>query len=256
MTGAGAPEATATAGPDYLGRLVVGYVSEEPFSFVDESDRLTGFDVAVVEEFARRRGVKALAWEEVLWGEVEGVLSAGRVHMNVTGLAWNEARAAAGVPSAPLYTVVSMGFVPKGNPDRIRSIDDMAAKAYRVGAIPGGLEYRVLRERLGERAAGYPSERELWPALDRCEIGAAVFAEYAGRSYLARHPEASFEPAPGFEFPILPETMYFFRKGETRLKAAFDAHIREIKRDGTLAQILERFGYPVECIVPAAAPPP
>ena len=241
---------------DYRTRLVVGYVSEVPYSYVDEAGNLTGFDIAIVEEFAQRDGIAEVGWDEVLWGEVEQALGAGRFHMNVTGLAWNEARAAVGLPSEPLYTVTSMAFVPKGDPDRIRTIEDMAGKDFRVGAIPGGLEYAVLSERFGDRAVGYTSEEELWPALDRGDIRVGVFAEYAGRGYLARHPDANFEMADAFEFPILPPTMYFFGQDEAQLKTAFDAYIQDIKRDGTLARILTRFGYPADSIVPVGVTAP
>lgn len=240
---------------DWRERLLVGYVSEEPFSYRDREGRLTGFDVEILEAFRRHERIGALDWHEVLWGDLERHLGSGLLHLAVTGLAWNEARAAVGEPTEPLYTVTSMAFVPKGNPERILSVDDMVGRPYRAGAIPGGLEYRVLAERLGARAVGYPDEDALWSALDRGDIAVGVFAEHAGLSYLKHHPEARFERADGFVFPILPKTMYFAAKGEAGLKSALDAFIRAIKRDGTLEDILVRFDYPVDSIVAAGASP-
>ena len=233
--------------------LSVAYVTEYPFSYVDEAGRLTGFDVAIMDEIAARMDGRALAWTEIRWHEVVPMLTARRFDVIVTGLAWHADRMAAGLPSEPLYCVRSMGFVPKGNPDRVHSVDDMLGGDYPVGSIVGSLELKTLKRVLGPRATDFAEEPEMWRALDTGAIRAVVFAEAAGLGHLAKHRGARFEAAAPFDFPVLPETGYFFTKDDTALKAAIDGNIRAIKEEGLLARILDRFGYPSELALPPGA---
>jgi cystine transport system substrate-binding protein len=236
---------------DWRKKLSVAWVTEEPWSYKDKDGTLTGFDVAIVKECAKRLGVSDISWNEIQWKDIVAGLRDRRFHMFVTGLGYREERAAVGIPSEPLYLIASTGFVQKGNPIGAHSLDDFAGKDYRVGGIFGSMEMGMLKRLIGDRAIGYSSEEELWPALDKGDVKAAAFAEMAGRRYLARHPEAKFEVAIPFNFPLLPKTMYFFPKGDETLKSAFDDSIREIKTDGTLTRILTGFGYPAEMALPA-----
>ena len=233
--------------------LEAAFITEYPYSYRDEAGALTGFDIALLEEVARRMGAPVVEWAEIRWNEVLPALGQGRFDVIVTGLAWHADRMAAGLPSEPLYRVRSMGFVPKGNPDGIHSVEDMACIAAPVGSIQGSLELKVMKRVLGDQALGYAEEPEMWADLESGAIRAVIFAEEAGLGHIAHHPGANIEPVEGFDFPTLPETGWFFRKGDTALKAAVDPHIRAIKAEGLLAEILDRFGYPVALALPPGA---
>jgi ABC-type amino acid transport substrate-binding protein len=103
------------------------------------------------------------------------------------------------------------------------------------------------------RAVDYVNEHDMWADLETGRIRAAVFAEAARLRYVAHHRSASFEPADPFDFPILPETGYFLRKDDHGLKALVDGQIQAIKREGVLAAILDRFGYPSTLALPPEA---
>ena len=160
---------------------------------------------------------------------------------------------AVGLPSEPLYCVRSMGFVPKGNPDDIHSVEDMARVEAPVGSIQGSLELKVMQRVLGDQARGYAEEPEMWADLESGAIRAVIFAEEAGRGHIAHHPGTSIEAVDGFDFPTLPETGWFFRKDDTALKAVVDPHIQAIKAEGLLVEILARFGYPTALALPPGA---
>jgi ABC-type amino acid transport substrate-binding protein len=240
-------------GQDARAPLEAAFITEYPYSYRDGSGALTGFDIALLEEVARRMGAPATDWTEIQWNEVLPALGQGRFEVIVTGLARHADRMAVGLPSEPLYYVRSMGFVPKGNPDGIHSIEDMARISAPVGSILGSLELKVMKRVLGRQALGYAEEPEMWADLEAGVIRAVTFAEEAGLGHIARNPEAEIECVDGFDFPTLPETGWFFRKDDTALKAIVDPHIRAIKEEGVLAAILARFGYPIELALPPGA---
>jgi cystine transport system substrate-binding protein len=232
--------------------LTAAFVTEYPFSYRDGEGCLTGFDIDLLREVARRIGVEPV-WTEIRWPDILGALEEGRFDVIVTGLAWHADRMERGLPSEPLYCVRSMGFVPRGNPANIHSVEDMARLDRPSGSIFGSLELKVMRRVLGERARGYAEESELWADLAAGEIGAVCFAETAGLGHIAAHPEHGIEAVDGFDFPILPETGWFFRKHDLALKARIDPAIRAIKEEGLLAAILARHGYPAELALPPGA---
>ena len=232
--------------------LNAAFVSEFPFSYRDGQGELTGFDVDLLEEVARRMEAEA-AWTEIRWQDILGALEEGRFDIIVTGLAWHADRMERGLPTEPLYCLRSMGFVPKGNPGRIRSVEDMARLDRPSGSIVGSLELKVMRRVLGKKARGYAEEAELWADLASGEIGAACFAETAGRGYIAAHPEHGLEAVAGFDFPTLPETGWFLRKDDHALKARIDPEIRALKEEGLLAKTLSRHGYPADLALPPGA---
>ena len=229
--------------------LNAAFVSEFPFSYRDAQGVLTGFDIDLLRDVARRIGAKPV-WTEIQWQDILGALEERRFDIIVTGLAWHADRMERGLPTEPLYCVRSMGFVAKGNPDNIRSVEDMARLDRPSGSIVGSLELKVMRRVLGEKARGYAEEVELWSDLASGEIGAACFAETAGLGHIAAHPEQDIEAVAGFGFPVLPETGWFLREDDRALKARVDPAIRAIKEEGLLATILTRHGYPAELALP------
>ncbi len=233
--------------------LDAAFITEYPYSYRDESGALTGFDIALLEEVARRMGASSVAWTEIQWNEVLPSLGTGRFGVIVTGLAWHADRMALGLPSEPLYCVRSMGFVPKGNPDGVHSVEDMARTGAPVGSIVGSLELKVMKRLLGAQARGYAEEPEMWADLESGVIRAVSFAEEAGLGHIAHNPGSNIEPVDGFDFPTLPETGWFFRKDDAALKSVVDPHIQAIKEEGLLAEILDRFGYPTELALPPGA---
>lgn len=228
------------------------FVSEYPFSYRDAGGNLTGFDIDLLQEVASRIGVEPV-WTEIRWQDILGALEKERFDIIVTGLAWHADRMERGLPSEPLYCVRSMGFVPRGNPADIHSVEDMARLDRPAGSIIGSLELKVMRRVLGGQARGYAEETELWADLAAREIGAVCFAETAGLGHIAAHPEHAIEAVEGFDFPILPETGWFFSKGGHALKARVDPAIRALKEEGFLAAILARHGYPAELALPPGA---
>lgn len=232
--------------------LNAAFVSEFPFSYRDGDGALTGFDIDLLHEVARRLGV-GVEWTEIHWQDILSALEEGRFDVIVTGLAWHADRMARGLPSEPLYCVRSMGFVPRGNPADIHSVEDMARLDRPSGSIIGSLELKVMRRVLGDKARAYVEEAEMWADLASGAIGAACFAETAGLGYIAAHPEAGIEAVDGFDFPTLPETGWFFRKEDRAMKDRVDPAIRALKDEGLLAAILARHGYPAELALPAGA---
>ena len=103
-----------------------------PFNFVDESNQLTGFDVAVCSDVARRLGVApkplSTAWDGIIPG-----LLAGKYDLICGSMAITPQRQAAIDFTAPYYRSGAQLFVRRGS--AVATVADLAGK--KVGVTLG-----------------------------------------------------------------------------------------------------------------------
>jgi polar amino acid transport system substrate-binding protein len=116
-----------------------------PFNFVNENNELTGFDVDVCNEIARRIGVKprplTTAWDGIVAG-----LLAGKYHLICGSMAITDARLKAIDFSDPYYRSGAQLFVPKGSD--IVSTDQLQGK--KIGVTLGTTFEEWVRANLPE----------------------------------------------------------------------------------------------------------
>lgn len=103
-----------------------------PFNFVDANNELTGFDVAICREIARRMGVEphplSTAWDGIIAG-----LLAGKYELICGSMAITEKRLQAVDFSAAYYRSGAQLFVRQGSP--VASVDDLRGK--KIGVTLG-----------------------------------------------------------------------------------------------------------------------
>lgn len=96
-----------------------------PFNFVDDKNHLTGFDVEIGKEIAKRIGITGVpittAWDGIIAG-----LLANKYELICGSMAITEARLKSIDFSAPYYRSGAQLFVKKGSP--VKSVADMKGK--------------------------------------------------------------------------------------------------------------------------------
>ncbi|MDF1526476.1 MAG: ABC transporter substrate-binding protein [bacterium] len=114
-----------------------------PFNFVDENNKLTGFDVEVCSEIAKRIGVKpkpvTTAWDGIIAG-----LLAGKYNLICGSMAITEARLEAIDFSDPYYRSGAQLFVAKDS--KVTSADQLNGK--KVGVTLGTTYEEWVRKNL------------------------------------------------------------------------------------------------------------
>ena len=242
-TAAGASSAAGPAPVDLLeaiqtrGTLVVATEGAwSPWTYHDESDKLVGYDVEVATALAEKLGVKA-EFVEGAWDGLFAGLDSGRYDMVCNGVELTEERALTYDFTVP-YGYIHTALAVRSDNTDITTFEDLAGK---TTANSIASTYMTLAESYGAEVLGIDTLDETIQMLVAGRVDATLNADVSFYDYLNVHPEADFkivaltEEAPQVCSPV--------RKGEetATLLAALNEAIEELRADGTLAEISERY---------------
>ncbi len=242
-TAAGASSAAGPAPVDLLeaiqtrGTLVVATEGAwSPWTYHDESDKLVGYDVEVATALAEKLGVKA-EFVEGAWDGLFAGLDSGRYDIVCNGVELTEERALTYDFTVP-YGYIHTALAVRSDNTDITTFEDLAGK---TTANSIASTYMTLAESYGAEVLGIDTLDETIQMLVAGRVDATLNADVSFYDYLNVHPEADFkivaltDEASQVCIPV--------RKGEetATLLAALDEAIEELRADGTLAEISERY---------------
>ena len=206
------------------GTIIVGLEGDwAPWSYVDENDELTGYDVEVAKAIADKLGVEI----QIVPGEWDGLfagMDAGRYDMVVNGVEVTEERADKYDFSTP-YAYIRTALIVKGDNDSIKTFEDLKGKKT-ANSIAS--TYMNLAESYGATCYGVSTLDETLTMVSFTD-------------YMAQHPDsnlkvvATTEDASNVAIPM--------RKGDetASLREAVNKAIDELREDGTLSELSTRF---------------
>lgn len=221
------------------GKIVVALEGDwAPWSFVDENDKMVGFDVEVAQAIAAKLGVEAefvpCAWEGLFVG-----LDSGLYDIVVNGVELTEERAEKYDFSNP-YAYIRTALIVRGDNTTITCFEDLAGK---VTANSIASTYMILAEQYGATVMGVDTLDETMMMVLNGTVEATLNANVSFTDYMAQQPDADLkivdltEEASHVCIPIrkAPES--------AALKAAIDQAIEELHADGTLSALsIKYFG--------------
>ncbi len=241
-----AADASSAAGPapvDLLeaiqtrGTLVVATEGAwSPWTYHEESDKLVGYDVEVATALAEKLGVKA-EFVEGAWDGLFAGLDSGRYDIVCNGVELTEERALTYDFTVP-YGYIHTALAVRSDNTDITTFEDLAGK---TTANSIASTYMTLAESYGAEVLGIDTLDETIQMLVAGRVDATLNADVSFYDYLNVHPEADFkivaltDEASQVCIPV--------RKGEetATLLAALDEAIEELRADGTLAEISQRY---------------
>ncbi len=240
---AGASSAAGPAPVDLLeairtrGTLVVATEGAwSPWTFHDESDQLVGFDVEVAAALAEKLGVKA-EFVEGAWDGLFAGLDSGRYDIVCNGVEWTAERAETYDFTVP-YGYIHTALAVRSDNTDITSFEDLAG---RTTANSIASTYMTLAESYGAEVLGIDTLDETIQMLVAGRIDATLNADVSFYDYLNVHPEADFkivaltDDASKVCIPVRKEA------DTASLLAALNEAIEELRADGTLAEISQRY---------------
>ena len=219
------------------GTIIVGLEGDwAPWSYVDENDELTGYDVEVAKTIADKLGVEI----QIVPGEWDGLfagLDAGRYDMVVNGVEVTEERADKYDFSTP-YAYIRTALIVKGDNDSIKTFEDLKGKKT-ANSIAS--TYMNLAESYGATCYGVSTLDETLTMVLQGRVDATLNAIVSFTDYMAQHPDsnlkvvATTEEASNVAIPM--------RKGDetASLREAVNKAIDELREDGTLSELSTRF---------------
>ncbi len=226
-------------------KLVLGLdASFKPMGYTDENDEIVGFDIDLAEEVCKRLGVE-LVKQPINWDTKEEDLDGGRIDCIWNGMSVDPQRAEAMNLSEP-YMKNKMVFVVPADSDA-KTMSDLADKI--IGVQNGSTAQSILEESDIGATCQMSAMATNVEALQQMELGLvnAVFLD----SVVAEYEITSM----GKDFVILEDGLseeeyaIGFRKGDQALRDEVQKILSEMKADGTVAKISEKwFGSDITTI--------
>ena len=219
------------------GTIIVGLEGDwAPWSYVDENDELTGYDVEVAKAIADKLGVEI----QIVPGEWDGLfagMDAGRYDMVVNGVEMTEEREDKYDFSTP-YAYIRTALIVKGDNDSIKTFEDLKGKKT-ANSIAS--TYMNLAESYDATCYGVSTLDETLTMVLQGRVDATLNAIVSFTDYMAQHPDsnlkvvATTEDASNVAIPM--------RKGDetASLREAVNKAIDELREDGTLSELSTRF---------------
>jgi ABC-type amino acid transport substrate-binding protein len=239
--GASAAEVVRTLTP---GTLQIGtYFVNPPFEYVSNGTRL-GFEVDLMEEVARRLGLRALFFN-THWETILQQLQGGRYDCIVGAITITPERERRLAWSQPYLTTTLSLAVNRAKTSEIRRLADLQGAIVGVQAATTDYDTALAMRRRGEigRIKVYPFDR----------IGQAMQDLEAGRitAVMKVAPVAAWLAAKNPQLRILgqvpddPQPLGIgFRKTSPTLVAAVDRALEAMQQDGAIDRLKAKWGVP------------
>ena len=207
----------------------------QPWTYHDENNVLTGFDVEVGALIAEGLGVKP-EYVETEWGGILAGVDSGRFDIACNGVGMTPERAEAYQFSTP-YLYTDMVLVVRDDNEDIKTVEDLKGK--KTANSPNST-YATLAENASAEVVYVDTLGETMALLEQGRVDATLNAKESVDSYLSEHPEAKIKIAQVTAGEAVAVPMKMGPETET-LKAEIDRILEEARKDGRLAELSVKY---------------
>ncbi len=240
LAGCGQQTKQAATDNSKAGKIVVGLDDNyPPMGFRDENNNITGFDVDLAKEAAKRLK-REVEFKPIDWSSKEAELKSGRVDVLWNGLDITEKRKENMLFSDPYMDNRQIVFVRKDS--SIKTAADLRGKI--VGTQSGSTGEENINKDTKLKASlkevkAYPDFIAAFMDLENGRIDAIVGDEITGRYYMSKHPDKFVA-----RDVVIGDMTSFgigFAKDNTKLRNEVQKVLDGMKKDGTMAKISEKW---------------
>jgi polar amino acid transport system substrate-binding protein len=223
-------------------------VSFPPMEYFESAGARTpvGFDVDLVSAIAKEWGVTP-EFSQTSFDGLLPALSGGRCDVVASGIFVTPERTKT-FPAVPYYKSSRVVLVREGNPEGIKSLEDLSGK---TAATQVATEYEKTLKKVdadlksqgkpGINIQTYPKASD---AVQQLVVGraVAVYTQDTEAAFRSKAQPGQFEIA--FQDPDAETFGIYHRKDETELGDGLKAAVDKMRQDGSLAEIAKRWGLP------------
>lgn len=223
-------------------KIVVGLDdSFPPMGFKDEKNEIVGFDIDLAKEVAKRLG-REVEFKAIDWNSKEAELKSGRVDILWNGLDITDKRKENMLFSEPYMDNRQIVFVAKNGKVAVAGEVDLAGKT--IGTQSGGTTEEYFENKPELKASMkevkyYPDYINAFMDLENGRLDAVVGDEIIGRYYISKHPDEI--QAIDTVIGTVSQFGIAFRKDDQKLRDEVQKVFDEMKADGTVAKISEKW---------------
>jgi len=207
-----------------------------PFTYHDESGKLTGFDVDIASAIAQRLGVKP-EFVEGKWDGLIAGLDVNRYDAVINEVSVTDARKAKYDFSTPYITTRAVLIVRTDN-TTIKTFDDLKGKK---SANTLTSNFGKIAKDHGADVVGVQGFNESIDLLTSGRVDATINDSLSFLDFKKHKPDAQVKIVATDSSSDADESAVLLRKGDPALVAAIDKALADIKADGTYAKISEKY---------------
>lgn len=205
-----------------------------PFTFHNDEGELTGYDVEVIKEVAKRMGVE-VEFMETQWDSMFAGLNAERFDLIANQVGINEDRLANYDFSTPYTYSSSVIVTPADNTD-IKSFEDLEGKKSAQSLTSN---YGAIAEENGAELVGVEGLAQSIELVKQGRADVTVNDKLAVLDYIKAQNDESVKIVA--ESDDISEMAFTFNKGNEELVQAVNEQLAAMKEDGTLTKISEEW---------------
>lgn len=205
-----------------------------PFTFHNEEGELTGYDVEVIKEVAKRMGVE-VEFMETQWDSMFAGLNSERFDLIANQVGINEDRLANYDFSTP-YTYSSSVIVTPADNNDINSFEDLQGEKSAQSLTSN---YGAIAEENGAELIGVEGLAQSIELIKQGRADVTVNDKLAVLDYMKAQNDESVKIVA--ESDDVSEMAFTFNKGNEELVDAVNQQLAAMKEDGTLAKISEEW---------------
>jgi L-cystine transport system substrate-binding protein len=205
-----------------------------PFTFHNEEDVLTGYDVEVIKEVAKRLELD-VEFMETQWDSMFAGLNSGRFHLIANQVGINEDRKKNYDFSEPYTYSSAVLVVPKGSTG-ITSFEDLLGKKAAQSLTSN---YGKIAEENGAELVGVEGLAQAIELMKQGRADATVNDKLAVLDYIKQQGDEEITIVA--ESDEVSEMAFPVNKGDQELVDAINEQLKAMKDDGTLTSISEEW---------------
>ena len=207
-----------------------------PWTYHDEKNALTGFDVELGRQIAAKLGVKA-HFIEGKWDGLLAGISAGRFDIMINGVDVTPVRSKAFLFTEP-YAFNRTVVMTKTDSEKVKRLDELK-RLTTANTISS--TYAEIAEAHGAKVTGVDDLNQTFELLLSGRIDATLNAEVTYHDYMRAHPDAQIKIA-AVDPDVIPVAIPM-KPGEdsASMKAKLDEIIEGMRKSGELGTLSKNF---------------
>lgn len=236
--------------------IKIGIANEAPYGFADASGNVTGEAPEVAKATFKGIGINGVQASVVPFDQLIPALNAKQFDVVAAGMNITPQRCKAALFSIPDYTALTALLVPKGNPQNVNTLQDVAAKKAKLAVLSAAVEKGYAT------SAGVPEDQiqvldtqdNMLRAVTTGRVYAAALTDISLKWLVKQNPDAPVEVTAGYNAAPGGQPSaggFVFRKEDTSLRDAFNAQLKTLHDNGQWLQLASPFGFAAANLPPA-----
>jgi UDP-3-O-[3-hydroxymyristoyl] N-acetylglucosamine deacetylase len=206
-----------------------------PFEFIDEQNKIVGFDIELVAELSKRIGFD-FEFVNMSFDALIPAIKAGKIDLIASAMSATDERRRSIDFSKAYYTTENLYLRKKGNTN-ISGKSDLSGK--KIGVQQGTVQEMAANAINGVKVTPAEDPVTLIMGLKNEKIDAIIIDSSIGYGFLKKNPELEefykeIDGSEGF-------SLAFNKNKNSELIAKINAAIDEMKKDGSYDKILEKY---------------